>query len=212
MIFAVNKPAGMTSHDVVDLVRKKTGQQKVGHAGTLDPFATGVLVIGVGEDTKKLKEIVGQEKEYVATIEFGKSTDTYDPTGKTIEESDCWKNLDLNRVTNQLSNYFTGEILQTPPAFSAKKLHGKKAYELARKGIAVTLRPQKVLVKEIEILDYQPPELKLRLTTSLGVYIRSLAHDLGQSLGCPSYLKNLQRTRVGDYTIRKTSPVHTPDV
>ena len=207
MIFSINKPSGITSHDVVNIIRRKTGERKVGHAGTLDPFATGVLVVATGSDTKKLKYIVDKEKEYLATIEFGKSTDTYDVTGKTTENSQAWKLLDLNRVTNQLSNYFSGEIEQTPPIYSAKKIKGKKAYELARKGKKVILPPQKVLVKSIKIITWDPPELKLKIITGPGVYIRSIAHDLGQTLHCPAYLKALERTRVGEFTLIKSGPV-----
>lgn len=204
MIFPVNKPAGITSHDVVNIIRKKYQTRRVGHAGTLDPFATGVLVIGTGEDTKKLKAIVGQAKEYIATIEFGRSTDTYDVTGKTVEESRCV--LPRNFPRN-ITEKFTGKILQTPPIYSAKKIKGKRAYEMARKGINVSLRPQKVLVKSIEILGWHPPELKLRIITGPGVYIRSLAHDLGKSLNCPTHLKALERTRVGEFTLTKSVPV-----
>lgn len=206
-IFAVNKPAGITSHDVVDIIRKKYNTRKVGHAGTLDPFATGVLVIGIGEDTKKLKEIVGQEKEYIATIEFGKSTDTYDVTGKTIEISECWKEISQDSLFMILNSKFVGHIMQQPPTYSAKKVKGRKAYELARKGILVNLRPQKVFVKSIEILDWTPPELKLKIETGPGVYIRSIAQDLGQSLKCPTYLKTLVRIRIGKFTITKSLPV-----
>lgn len=207
MIFSVNKPVGITSHDVINRLRKKLGIRKIGHAGTLDPFASGVLVIGTEKDTKRLHEIVGQEKEYVATIEFGRSTDTYDITGKMLEESDAWGKISLSQISNLLVTKFTGEILQIPPAFSAKKIKGRKAYELARKGISVNLRPHKVLVKSIEILNWNPPELKIRILTGPGVYIRSIAHDLGQNLNCPAFLKILERTRVGKFTIKESLPV-----
>lgn len=204
MIFTVNKPAGITSHDVINRLRQKLSTRKIGHAGTLDPFATGVLVIGTGADTKKLAEIVGKEKEYLATIEFGKSTDTYDVTGKTTEEKQCAL---PQKWPQNITEKFVGNILQTPPIYSAKKHRGKRAYELARKGIEFSLRPQKVLIKSIEILNWNPPELKLKIITGPGVYIRSIAHDLGQTLGCPAYLKSLQRTRVGEYTIKESVPV-----
>lgn len=205
-IFAVNKPAGLTSHDVINIIRRRTGQRKVGHAGTLDPFATGVLVIGTGKDTKKLKEIVGQEKEYVATIEFGRSTDSYDVTGKTVEQSDDWEKLPV-KFPQKITEKFVGEIIQTPPIYSAKKYQGKRAYKLARNGEKVILRPQKVIIKAIEILDWTPPELKLNITTGPGVYIRSIAHELGRSLNCPAYLKILERTRVGNFIITKSELV-----
>lgn len=198
-IFAVYKPKGPTSHDIVDKVRKLTGEKTVGHAGTLDPLASGILVVGVGrEATKRLHEAVGAEKEYIADIIFGAESTTDDAEGEktpivsTAEPSEA-------QIKAALQN-FKGEIMQLPPQYSALKVGGKTAYSLARKGKVAPLEPRKVLIKEIEILEYRWPHLKIRVITGPGVYIRALARDLGRTLKVGGYLSDLERTRVGEFT------------
>lgn len=202
-LLLVNKPADMTSHDVVNIIRKKFNTRRVGHGGTLDPFATGLLLIGVGRATKKLTSIVGLDKTYEATATLGATSDTYDLTGQIrpaqIPDSQI---PDSQNIEDVLKN-FRGTIEQKAPAFSAKKVKGQKLYALAREGVDVEhLRPtKKVDVTELVITDYKYPTLKFRVTCSSGTYIRSLAHDIGKALGCGACLSELKRTRIGEYTL-----------
>lgn len=205
-IFAVWKTKGPTSHDIVEKVRKLTGEKKVGHAGTLDPFAEGVLVIGVGrEATKKLKEVVKKDKEYMAVIELGAESDTDDATGN-IRVSETPKAVELLKI-EQVLGKFKGVISQTPPRYSAIKIKGKPAYKLARQGEEVVIQPRRVEIKSIEVLEYKWPFLKLKIVTGPGVYIRSLARDIGRALGVGGYLKELIRTRVGEFTKEKCKSI-----
>ncbi|MCH7828283.1 tRNA pseudouridine(55) synthase TruB [Patescibacteria group bacterium] len=201
MVLNINKPKGITSHDVVDEVRRQTGERRVGHAGTLDPFATGVLVVAVGrEDTKKLTEITkNTKKEYVATLELGKTSTTGDPEGQISLVSLSYPHL--SEIKDTLRS-FVGEIKQTPPPYSAIKVKGVPAYKLARRGVNVVLPSRKVQIHEIGVLKYSPPSLKIRVVCSAGTYIRSLAKDIGETLGTGAYLTELERTRVGDFTIK----------
>ena len=209
MIVNIKKPKGMTSHDVVDEVRKIAGEKRVGHAGTLDPFATGVLVVGISrESTKQLHELTNEtEKEYIAKIEFGKKSTTGDPEG-TITEIEVKKAQSLTKETlsNTLSS-FIGDIKQTPPVYSAIKIQGKPAYSRTRKGEEVELPERIVHIYDIEIIEFNPPFVTLRITSSSGTYIRSLAEDIGEKLGLGAYLTELTRTRVGKYMIEDSISV-----
>ena len=195
----------MTSHDVVDKIRVITGEKTVGHAGTLDPFATGVLIVGVGrEDTKKLGQIAKDtEKEYGATLLLGKTSTTGDPEG-TIKTTANQR--EISQITEEIIQAvletFKGEIMQIPPAHSAIKIKGVPAYKLARKGQEVQLPERKVTIYDIQLLEFNSPTLKLRISCSAGTYIRTLAQDIGKELGTDAYLKELIRTRVGDFTIK----------
>ena len=211
MILNVKKPKGMTSHDVVDEIRKITGEKRVGHAGTLDPFATGVLIIATTrEDTKKLGNIAkNTKKEYIATLELGKISTTGDPEGTIKPFADNLVSLSyprLNRVKDILK-LFIGEIMQTPPSYSAIKVNGVPAYKLARKGKNVKLSSRKVIIEKIDLLLYNPPFLKIRVVCGSGTYIRSLAKDIGEKLGCGAYLTELERTRVGNFKIEDSIPL-----
>ncbi len=200
-IIAVYKPKGPTSHDVVDRIRRLTGERRVGHAGTLDPLASGVLVVGIGrEATKQLAAIVAKEKEYVATIRLGATSATDDAEGtKTL----CRVMAPPARAAIMKTlPHFTGHIVQAPPAYSAIKIRGKKAYALARKGKTPQLRPRPVEIKSITLLSYRWPYLKIRAATGPGVYIRALARDIGAMLGVGAYLADLVRIRVGEFTLR----------
>ncbi len=213
-IFAVNKPVGITSHDVIYSLRKKTGIKRIGHAGTLDPLASGVLVVAIGREfTKQLDSIVKSEKEYIAQVELGQTSTTDDMEGeKTLlpaspklqrgEQAHFKQNPTLKEVRTAL-NQFIGKIMQTPPAYSAIKVKGQVAYKAARQGRSLPLVPREVEVKEIEILEYKYPIVKLKITCGKGVYIRSIARDLGEKLKTGGYLKSLVRTRVGEYTIEE---------
>lgn len=198
-ILLVDKPRGKTSFSLVAILRKTTGIQKIGHAGTLDPFATGVMIMLIGKPYTRLSDqFLGQDKEYEATLRLGVETDTFDSDGKVIAESDEIPSLsELEKGISQ----FQGTILQTPPMFSAKKIHGKKLYELARKGIEVERKAVEVKVST-ELLSYTYPYARLRISCSKGTYIRSIAHDLGTLLGCYAHLEALTRLRSGPFLLK----------
>ncbi len=201
-VVLINKPENWTSFDVVNKIRRALKIKKVGHAGTLDPFATGLLIVGLGKGTRALQEFMNLEKEYRALIKLGVETDTYDVTGKLVREQSV-EHLtitDVERVVSEMQ----GEILQTPPMFSAKKVNGVPLYKLARKGKTVERKPQKVTVFRANILDWQPPLLEMELKVSKGTYIRSYAHDLGKKLGVGGCLQKLERTAIGDFTVQQS--------
>lgn len=202
-IFAIYKPKGPSSHDIIDKLRKITGIKKIGHAGTLDPLAKGILVVGIGrEATKKLKDIVKDEKEYLATIKLGVESTTDDEEGEKMVRQGLYKPK-INEIKKVVSE-FQGKISQVPPIFSAVKIKGKEAYKLARKGREVSLKARRVEIKRIQILSYKWPYLKLKVITGPGVYIRALARDIGEKLDTGGYLFNLERTRVGGFTKEKS--------
>jgi len=198
-VMIVDKPAGWTSHDVVNFIRKRFGAKKVGHAGTLDPLATGVLVILMGKAVKLSAEISGQEKEYQAKLTLGKATDTQDSSGKIISEKQ-WDGLTADSVRSAFAG-FLGEIEQVPPMVSAIQLNGKRLYELARQGKEVERKPRKIEIKKIDIMDISLPNVSFSVTCSKGTYIRTLCHDIGEVLGCGGHLSGLRRTRSGNFSI-----------
>ena len=210
-VLLVNKPYSWTSFDVVRKIRNSITHKynikkiKVGHAGTLDPLATGLMILCTGKATKRIQEFLDQEKEYIADIEFGKTTPSFD-LETDFDVFFPYEHISKELVERTLQK-FTGEIEQMPPIFSAKKIEGKKAYNLARKGETPEIKPVKVYIKELEILHFQPPELKLRVVCSKGTYIRSLAHDMGASLDSGAYLKGLIRTKIGSYSIDNAEDV-----
>lgn len=195
----IYKPKGMTSHDVVAVLRKITQIRQIGHTGTLDPFAEGVLPICIGKATR-LIEYLEDDKEYLATVQFGKNTTTYDIEGEITESF-------VNRITQEdlelALNNFRGEIEQLPPIYSAIKVNGKKLYEYARKGETVEIKPRKVTISKLELkkFDYEKQTAELLIACSKGTYIRSIAYDLGQHLKCGGYLTKLVRTKAGAFTI-----------
>ncbi|OGV90524.1 tRNA pseudouridine(55) synthase TruB [Microgenomates group bacterium RIFCSPHIGHO2_01_FULL_45_11] len=207
-VVSIYKPKGLTSHDVVNEVRRLTGERRVGHAGTLDPLASGVLVVGIGrEATRKLKEIVGQEKEYLAKIRLGMTSTTDDEEGEKTKLSN-YRTIELANIQSVLKN-FVGTVEQVPPVYSAVKIKGKEAYKLARKGKVVELRPRQVVIKSIDLVDYSWPFLTIKVVTGPGVYIRSLARDIGEKLYTGGYLTSLKRTRVGRFTLTDCVPIET---
>ncbi len=197
-ILPVWKPAGWTSFDVVKKIRSLTRIRKVGHAGTLDPFATGILLICLGKATKQVDALMNLPKEYEAVIELGKETDTLDPEGKVIARAPLPEKTlaDLKRILQQ----FIGEVKQEIPAFSAKKFQGKRLYKLARKGQETPRLFKTVRIYRIDVLDYSPPMLKIRIACGRGTYIRALARDIARQLGTVGYVRELIRTRVGEYS------------
>ncbi len=195
----IDKPKGATSHDIVAEVRYRL-KCKVGHTGTLDPFATGLLIIALGNATRLAEYLQKQDKEYVVTLVLGEEKDTYDITGRTIETKD-YSNITEETVKTVVQKY-VGDILQAPPAYSAIKVDGKRAYELARKGEVVELKKRPVTINSIEITKLALPEIELKISCSSGTYIRSLVHDIGMDLGCFAYAKELRRTSIRDIFIK----------
>jgi len=196
-VLVIDKPAGPTSHDVVARVRKILKQRAVGHLGTLDPMATGVLPIVTGQMTRLTQFYMGAEKAYEGEIRFGFSTDTYDAAGEALgERRDVQLTLEQVR---EAARRFLGVIEQMPPPFSAKKISGVPAYKLARKKKPVELQPVKVEVKELEVLSVDGDRAQFRARVTSGTYLRSIAHDLGQALGVGAHLGKLRRTRVGEF-------------
>lgn len=197
-ILLINKPKGLTSFGLVARLRRHLGIKKIGHAGTLDPLATGVMVMLIGRDFTRLSDkFLATDKEYLAKIHLGQSTDTYDSEGKITSQSD---RIPSEQEVIDILLKFQGEIDQIPPMFSAKKRNGKKLYELARKGIEVDRPSQKVNVKTL-LIHYQYPELILRISCSKGTYIRSIANDLGIALHCGAHLIALERVRSGIFEL-----------
>lgn len=203
-VYLIDKPVGWTSFDVVAKIRSALRKQysqkiKVGHAGTLDPFASGLLIVLSGDETKKQDTYMKQDKEYLATFTLGATSSTDDKTG-VIEITNYQSPITKEDITKALKT-LTGTINQIPPKFSAIKVEGKRAYKLARKDKDFELTPRKVTVNEIEVTDYSYPTLSLRIACSSGTYIRSLARDLGLKLGCGAYVSELRRTRIGKHRI-----------
>lgn len=237
MIINIFKPAGITSFDVIRIIKfifrhpeqfksdpiwQKiiTNYQggKIGHAGTLDPFAEGVLIVATDQDTKKITEIQSQTKEYQTKLKLGYISDTYDINGDIIPvratlavapSVGAIHELPLQKIKNTLISHFIGEISQTPPIFSAKKIDGQRAYKLARAGKSVKLAPKKVVIYSIGVNSYNYPDLDLTINCSSGTYIRSIAHDLGQLLGFGAYCHSLIRTKIGEYDTKNS--ISLPD-
>jgi len=198
-ILLINKPIGKTSFHLVYQLRKRLGVQKIGHAGTLDPFATGVMVMLIGRNYTRLSDsFLCNDKEYLARVFLGKSTDTFDCDGKIQSESSLIPTL--SDVKEAIAS-FQGEIEQIPPMFSAKKIDGQKLYHLARQGINVERQPVKITLTT-ELLDYAYPYLDINIKCSKGTYIRSIAHDLGNLLKCGAHLTSLVRTRSGNFLLK----------
>ncbi len=206
----IYKPVGMTSHDVVSVLRRVTKIKQIGHTGTLDPFAEGVLPICIGKATR-LIEYLQDEKEYLATVQFGASTNTFDLDGEKTFTSD--KKVAKNDVIEGLKS-FEGEISQLPPIFSAIKVKGKKLYEYARKGEEVEIQPRKVVIENIELksFDEELQQAQILLKCSKGTYIRSIANDLGKNLGCGGYLIKLIRTQAGKFRVENSVQLDGIDV
>ncbi len=198
-VLVIDKPRGMTSHDVVARLRKITGERSIGHLGTLDPMATGVLPLLIGRYTRLAQYFSAAEKSYAGTIRFGFATDTYDAEGKPV--GPCLEHhLTLSQIENAAAR-FHGEMQQTPPSFSAKKIAGTPAYKLARSGKPVELKPATIRISRFEILSFHANEAQFEISVSAGGYVRSVAHDLGQDLGCGAHLSRLRRTRAGAFTL-----------
>ncbi len=199
-LILINKQKGFTSHDVVNVIRKKLNTKKVGHTGTLDPNATGVLPILVGKATKISKYLMEHDKTYIATIKLGEKTDTGDSEGQVIEEKSIPADLKKEDINNALQNFF-GKQKQVPPMYSAIKINGKKLYEYAREGKEVKLEAREIEIYKIELLEYQNNKIKFEVECSKGTYIRTLCEDIAKKLGTVGYMEELQRTKVNNFRI-----------
>ncbi len=209
----IDKPAGWTSFDAVNIIRKqereKTGIKniRVGHAGTLDPFATGLLIIGIGrEATKRLDEFKNLSKTYIATIRLGATTDTDDPTG-TLSVSNValsTREQITKKEIEKILKKFLGPQNQIPPMYSAKKIHGQRLYNLARAGKTIERQPQKIIIYNIRLMEYSWPDLTIEVECSTGTYIRTLAHDIGDELSVGGYCLSLRRTKIGEYKVENS--------
>jgi len=203
-VLVVDKPVGMTSHDVVQAIRRGTNIRRAGHTGTLDPRASGVLVVLLGPAVRLSEYVAASDKRYQAVIQLGTTTDTYDGDGKLLAE----KPMDVTEEQfNTELQKFVGRIEQVPPPYSAIKVQGRKAYEMARAGEEVELEPRIIDVYSLELLEWAPPEAVIDVNCSSGTYVRSLAHDLGQRLGCGATLTGLRRTKNGRFTLRDAIPL-----
>jgi tRNA pseudouridine55 synthase len=200
-IIVVDKPTGMTSHDVVAIIRRKIRMKRVGHAGTLDPLATGVLVILVGKSTRLFDRFVGFDKAYTATMKLGVKTLSADIQGEVLLERP-FEMVSRDMVKASFSK-FTGLIQQVPPMVSAVKHQGERLYKLARKGISVERPAREVRVDALDLLEFDPPLVKLRLACSKGTYVRQVAEDVGEDLGCGACITEIRRTQVGPFTINE---------
>lgn len=204
-VIVVNKPEGWTSHDVVGKMRRLANTKRIGHLGTLDPMATGVLPLVVGRATRLAQFYVRSDKKYEAVIRFGFSTNTYDREGDPVSDP-VPVQLDRESIDEAL-NQFRGVFLQTPPPVSAKKIAGTPAYKLARKNIKVELQPVEITIFSLDLLEVMEQEIRVAVHCSAGTYLRSLAHDLGQSLGCGAFIQQLRRVMSGDFSIGQSRTI-----
>ena len=202
MIINIDKPVDWTSFDVVKKIRNVTKHKKVGHGGTLDPFATGVLIIGTEKDTKQLSSITNFDKEYIAELKLGEATNTLDTEGELVEESPV-PTIDEGLLNNVLKS-FLGKQKQIPPMFSAKKKNGTRLYKLARKNIEVEREKNDIMINSIYINDFSEDKINFSVNCSKGTYIRVLGADLAQKIGTVGYLVNLRRTKVGDFDVTES--------
>lgn len=197
-VLCIDKPAGLTSHDVVARVRFISGIRRVGHTGTLDPLATGLLIVCLGRATRLAEFLTRQNKEYLATIRLGQETKTYDAEGMILAEKPV--NVSEIQLLAALEQ-FKGKIKQIPPMYSAVKVGGQPLYRQARRGKVIERPAREVLIFELELLRWESPQAQIRLVCSSGTYVRAIAHDLGQTLGCGAYLKGLRRTAIGNHRV-----------
>lgn len=206
-ILLVDKPVGPTSHDIVGHVRKAAGIRRVGHAGTLDPFASGLLLLLLGTATRLSEYFIGMDKEYEAELRLGIETTTHDPEGEVVSQDSGWEELDLVRVQEALEA-LKGTISQRPPAYSAKKIQGEAAHRRVRRGEPVELDPVEVHVYSLSVLEMELPNLRLAVRCSSGTYIRALARDLGRSLGVGAHLSTLRRQGIGPFSVESACSAH----
>lgn len=204
-VLLIDKPVGCTSHDVVDRVRRKLKMKKIGHAGTLDPNATGLLIILVGKATKVSQYLMSLDKEYSGAMKLGEITNTYDSEGEIMETRDVPTLTE--EAVNEVFGEFLGDQYQTPPMFSAKKIDGVPLYKLARKGKEVEREPRFIRISRFDLISVELPIINFEVACSKGTYIRTLAHDIGEKLGCGAHLESLRRTVSGNFKIAQCTPL-----
>lgn len=204
-VLVVDKPVGLTSHDVVQVIRRGTNIHRAGHTGTLDPRASGVLVVLIGPAVRLSEYVSASDKRYQATIHLGSTTDTFDAEGRITSSRPVEHITELQ--FEEALKQFIGEIQQVPPPYSAIKVQGRKAYEMAREGEEIELQPRTIQVYSLELLEWNPPEAVIDVFCSSGTYVRSLANDLGAALGCGAHLVGLRRTKSGRFTLRDAVPL-----
>lgn len=206
-ILIIDKPSGITSHDVVDYIRKKTGMRRIGHTGTLDPNATGLLILCLGKATKLSEYFIALDKTYEGKMRLGVVSDSHDIDGNIIKENEVG-NVSKKEIRKYLSN-FIGEIEQIPPMVSAIKIGGKRLYKMAREGVTIEREPRKIKIHEFEIININLPNIWFRVSCSRGTYVRTLCHDLGEKIGCGAILTELKRIKIGNYIIDKATPLES---
>lgn len=201
-VVLVDKPEGPTSHDVVAEARRALGERRIGHTGTLDPFASGLLVLCVGRATRLVEYFHRLDKGYRARVRLGVETETHDREGEVVRESDAWRSLDDERIRSALAS-LTGSVLQRPPAFSAKRVGGERAHRAARAGRELVLEPVRVRVHALELVELDLPRVEIEARVGTGTYLRALARDLGRAFGCGGHLEALRRTRIGPFAVEE---------
>ena len=199
-ILLVDKPSGITSHDIVDRLRRKLKMKKIGHAGTLDPLATGLMIMLIGKATKVSQFLISLDKAYEGTFKLGVETDSQDSDGEVVETKDLPENLS-EEIIGEAMKEFLGDQYQTPPMFSAKKINGVPLYKMARKGKTVEREPRVIRINELSLQGWDSPEGRFFMDCSKGTYVRTVFHDLGQKLDCGGHLTSLRRTKINDFSI-----------
>jgi tRNA pseudouridine55 synthase len=199
-ILLVDKPSGITSHDIVDRLRRKLKMKKIGHAGTLDPLATGLMIMLIGKATKVSQFLISLDKAYEGTFKLGVETDSQDSDGEVVETKDLPENLSEEMIGDAMKE-FLGDQYQTPPMFSAKKINGVPLYKMARKGKTVEREPRVIRINELSLQGWDSPEGRFFMDCSKGTYVRTVFHDLGQKLDCGGHLTSLRRTKINDFSI-----------
>lgn len=203
-ILLVDKPSGITSHDIVDRLRRKLKMKRIGHAGTLDPLATGLMIMLIGKATKVSQFLISLDKAYEGTFELGVETDSQDSEGQVVEQKKIPQDLSEDMIRNEM-NQFLGDQYQTPPMFSAKKIDGVPLYKMARKGKTVEREPRVIRINELSLKKWSSPQGEFYMDCSKGTYVRTVFHDLGQNLGCGGHLTSLRRTKINDFSIEGLS-------
>lgn len=204
-VLPIDKPYGLTSHDVVDALRRRFGFEKVGHGGTLDPQATGLLILLIGKATKLAPQFIGSDKTYEGTLRLGVVTDTQDAQGRVLQEGD-WSTVTRERLEAEMAKR-TGDLMQTPPMVSAAKVGGVPLYKRARRGLTVERRPKLIHVYEFRLLAFEPPRGFFRLRCTKGTYVRTLCAEVGEALGCGAHLEQLRRLQAGELTVDQAQPL-----
>jgi tRNA pseudouridine55 synthase len=204
-LLLVDKSAGPTSHDLVQRARRHFGQRRIGHAGTLDPFATGLLLLCLGRATRLVRFLHLLPKRYLARIRLGEETSTHDPEGRVVYGSEGWRDVDRKRL-EEVAGSLTGRIAQVPPAFSAVRVGGRRAHVAARAGEVLELEPRTVCVESLRVLSFSPPDVEIETVVGTGTYVRALARDLGRALDCGAHLRALRRTAIGPFGVDGAMP------